>query len=68
MPGIIQRPIEEKEVATDKPDLHSVLLRLEDDDHDKLQHLCRLGGTNKNDILRQCIRHVYREEFGKGGV
>lgn len=62
MPGIIQRPIEEKGAANDK-DANTVLLRLDDGDHDKLLHLCRLGNTNKNDILRQCIRHVYQEEF-----
>lgn len=68
MPGIIQRPDAEKESGTDKADLHSVLLRLEDADHDKLLHLCRLGDTNKNDILRQCIRHVYAQEFKAGGA
>jgi len=72
MPGIIRRPTTEKEAAAEKPDLHNVLLRLDNDDRDKLMHLCRLGDTNQNDILRQCIRHVYAAEMselrGKSGA
>lgn len=53
-------------------DCARVLVRLDDDDHDKLLHLCRLGDTNKSDIIRQCIRHVYTSEMaelrGKGAV
>ena len=63
MPGIIKRPNAEKEAATEKPDLHTVLLRLDSEDRDKLKHLCRLGDTNQNDILRQCLRHVYEAEM-----
>jgi hypothetical protein len=44
---------------------HDALVRLEDDDHDKLLHLCRIGDTNKNDIIRQCIRHVYDAEMAE---
>lgn len=50
-----------------KDDGHPVLLRLDDDDNEKLLHLCRLGDTNRNDILRQCLRFVYAQEF-KGGA
>jgi len=63
MSGIIQRPNPKIEAANEKPDLNAVLLRLDDDDHDKLVRLCKLGDTNKNDILRQCIRHVYDSEM-----
>jgi len=63
---IIQR--REKKTETEKEEPHSVLLRLDDADHDKLKHLCRLGDTNKNNILRQLIRFAYDVEFKKGGV
>lgn len=63
MPGIIQRPTPKTEVASEKDDTTPVLLRLEPEDHDKLLHLCQLGDTNKNDILRQCIRYVYNAEM-----
>lgn len=65
MPGIIQRPQPKMEDASEKADPFSVLVRLEDDDHDKLLHLCRIGDTNKNDIIRQCIRHVYDAEMAE---
>jgi len=70
MPGIIQRPTREEN--SEKADLHHVLLRLNDDDRDKLLHLCQLGKTNKTDILRQCLRFVYQAEMaelrGKGAA
>lgn len=65
MPGIIQRPVPKAEVVSERDDLAKVLVRLEEDDHDKLLHLCRLGDTNKNDIIRQCIRHVYNAEMAE---
>ncbi len=72
MPGVIQRPQRKTEDEKDGPDVTPVLVRLDDEDHDKLLHLCRIGDTNKNDIIRQCIRHVYNAEMaelrGKPGI
>lgn len=72
MPGIISRPTPKAEAANEKADLAQVLVRLDEEDHDKLLHLCRLGDTNKNDIVRQCIRYVYDAEMadlrGKPGA
>lgn len=71
MPGVIKRPNQTVEVGAEKPDVHTVLLRLENDDRDKLQLLCRLGDTNQSDILRQCLRHVHDVEMAelrKGGA
>jgi hypothetical protein len=72
MPGVIQRPRPKEEVERDEPEVTPVLVRLDDADHDKLLHLCRIGDTNKNDIIRQCIRHVYDAEMaelrGKSGA
>ncbi len=65
MPGIISRPAPKAEVASERADLAQVLVRLDEEDHDKLLHLCRLGDTNKNDIIRQCIRHVYDAEMAE---
>lgn len=63
MHGIIKRPSPEKEQATEKPDPHTVLLRLDNDDRDKLMLLCRIGDTNQNDILRQLIRYAHEVEM-----
>lgn len=65
MPGIIQRPNPKAEAEKEKPDVHTVLLRLEKADQDKLLYLCQIGDTNQNDILRQCLRHVYEAEMGE---
>lgn len=60
MPGIIQRP--KAEVVEPKSDKHAVLLRLDEEDADKLAFLCRIGATNQNDVLRQLIRFAHKEE------
>ena len=66
MPGIIRRPSERREAgALRKPTTHDVLLRLEADDYERLMFLCRLGATNRNDILRQCLRYVHDRESKK---
>lgn len=63
MPGVIQRKGEKKRtIGIGKPTTHDVLLRLNKQDHDRLLFLCRLGGTNRNDVLRQCLRYVYELE------
>lgn len=61
MPGIIQRPTKEP-LPKEKPERHAVLLRLDEEDTDKLLFLCRIGDTDQNDILRQLIRFAYHEE------
>ena len=62
----------EREEVPEKDDRHSVLLKLDKDDYDKLRILVRETSTNNNEVLRQCLRHVFDVEMtalrGKGGA
>lgn len=64
MQPILKR--KEKDEEAKQLKRHAVLLELEPADEERLRAMVAYTDTNQADVLRQCIRHVYRMQFGGG--
>lgn len=64
MTEIVKKEVQAEEVVKDGK--HRVLLELEEGDAAMLRAFVEYSGKAKVQVLRECLRHAYRVQFGGG--